>query len=86
MSQFTVRKILLMSDVLIAGEQKVEPGLFGCVQQRAVLQCLPSQFICPHDVMPLQKPGKWGWSVGVEQNLHATAVGCSSELLVKART
>src|SRR5580700_9625108 len=36
--------------------------------------------------MAPQKPREGGRSVGVEQNLHATAVGCSKELLAKART
>jgi hypothetical protein len=34
-SQLTARKILLILDTLIAGEQQVEPRLFGRVKQRA---------------------------------------------------
>ena len=73
-------------DILIAGEQQVEPRLLGRVKQRAVLQPLPSQFIRPHHFMSSQKPGERGRGVGVEQDLHATAVGCSRELWAKART
>ena len=71
---------------LIAGEQQVEPRLLGRVQQRAVLQSLPSQFIRWRHFMSSQKPGERGRCVGVEQDLHATVVGCSRELLAKART
>ena len=85
-SQFTARKILLIPDILIAGEQQVEPRLLGRVKQRAVLQSLPSQFIRPHHVMSSQKPGERDRGVGVEQDVHATAVGCSRELRAKART
>ena len=85
-SQFTARKILLIPDILIAGEQQVEPRLFGRVKQRAVLQSLPSQFIRAHYLMSSQEPGERGRGVGVKQDLHATAAGCSRELWAKART
>jgi hypothetical protein len=85
-TQLTACKILLILDILIAGEQQIEPRLLSRIEQRAVLQSLPSQFIRPHYLMSSQKPGKRGGGVGVEQNLHATAEGCSRELLAKART
>ena len=83
-SQLTGRKILLIPDVLIAGKQEVEPSVLGRLNQRAILKSLPSQFIRPYYLMPSQKPGKRGWSVGVEQYPHATAAGSSRELLAKA--
>ena len=85
-SQLTARKILLMRDILIAGDQHIEPRLLSGLQQLAVLQSLPSQFIRTHYLMSSQEPGEWGRGVGVKQDLHATAVGCSRELLAKART
>ncbi len=85
-SQFTVRKILLILDILIAGKEQIETRLFGCVKQRTVLESLPSQFIRPYDVMSSQKTGERGRGVGVEEDLHAAAVGSSRELLAKART
>jgi len=50
-SQFTIRKVLLILDVLIAGKQQIEPRLFSRVQQRAVLQPLPSHLIRPYHLM-----------------------------------
>jgi len=85
-SQLTVSKILLMPQILIASEQQFESRLLSRVKQRAVLQSLPAQFIRPHDLVSSQKPGERGGRVGVEQDLHATAAGCSRELLAKART
>src|SRR5439155_7407591 len=41
-SQLTGRQILLIPDVLIAGEQEVEPSLLLRGKQRAVLQSLPA--------------------------------------------
>jgi hypothetical protein len=37
-------------------------------------------------LMSSQEPGEWGWRVGNKKDLHATAAGCSRELLAKART
>ena len=85
-SQLTAREILLMRDTLIAGEQHIEPRLLGGLKQRAVLQPLLSQFIRAHYLMSSQEPGEWGWRVGIKKDLHATAAGCSRELLAKART
>jgi hypothetical protein len=67
-SQLTARKILLILDILITGEQQIETRLLSRVKQRSVLQSLPSQFIRPQHFMSSQKPRKRSWGVGVEQS------------------
>ena len=49
--QFAPGKILLIRNILIARKQQVEFRLLGRVQQRAVLQSLPAEFIRPHYLM-----------------------------------
>jgi len=42
---------LLVADVLVAGEQHVESFALRGIQQRPILQPLPSQFIRSDDLM-----------------------------------
>ena len=44
-------EILLVSDILVTGEEHIEPRLLRRIKQRAVFQSLPSQFIRPGYLM-----------------------------------
>jgi hypothetical protein len=79
-------KILLIADILIASEQDVEPRFLDCVQQFTVLESLPSQLIGARDLMSSKRLSQRCRRVSVEENLHATAAGCSRELLANLRT
>src|SRR6266545_1602903 len=85
-SQLSVHEVLLIPDILITREQQIESRLLSGVEQGAVFQSLPSQFIRSHHFVSSQEPSEWGRGVGIEKDLHATAAGCSRELLAKART
>ena len=85
-SQLAAREVLLIPDVLVARQQQIEPLSLGRVEQGAVLQPLPAQFIRSHHFMTRQETGQRSRGVGVEKNPHATAAGCSRESLAKART
>jgi hypothetical protein len=51
-SQLTAREFLLERDILIASNQQIKSRLLGCIEQRAVLQPLPSQFIRTQYLVP----------------------------------
>ena len=84
--QLAAPEILLIPDILIAGEQQIETPVFRSVRQISVLQPLPSQFMRAYYLVSSQKPGAGRRSVSVEKDLHATGAGCSRELLAKAST
>jgi hypothetical protein len=44
-----IAEILLMADVLVGGDENVEPGLFGSRNQSAIFQLGPSQLECRRD-------------------------------------
>jgi hypothetical protein len=84
--QLAAGEILLTGNVLVASDEEIKSGLFGSIEERTVIQRLPFQIVGARYLMSAKEPGQWHWSIGVEQDLHAAAVGCSRELLVKART
>ena len=63
-SQLAAREVLLIPDVLVARQQQIEPLSLGRVEQGAVLQPLPAQFIRSHHFMTTTgngpaEPGCW---------------------------
>jgi hypothetical protein len=40
---------------MIASSQQIDARFFGRIQQRAVLEALPSQFVRAHHLMPSQE-------------------------------
>lgn len=83
--QLATCKILLIGHILIAGEQQIEPCLFGCIKQGAVLQSLPSQLIRAHYLMAPQESGEWGGSVGVEKGSSRNRRGPIERALGKSK-
>ena len=61
-----VREILLILSVLIASYKNLKAGLFGGIQQHAILKTLPTQFTSPGYVMSSEKPRERSGSIRVE--------------------
>ena len=74
--EFSSRKILLVTDVLVARDEQFEVSGFRRIKQPAVCETLPSHFGRPGYFVPF----------GVKENFHAAAAGWSNELLAKAST
>jgi hypothetical protein len=49
--QFAIREVLLVADVLVAGYQDFEPGLFGGFEKCSIFEVLPAQCASPGHIM-----------------------------------
>src|SRR5690348_604605 len=82
----TFREILLISNILVGGEQELESGIFGCFQQFTVVQCVPSKIFCILDCMSCEKRGQRRGSTLVEKNQHQRRTGTSRLRAAKSST
>ena len=84
--QFAMREVLSAADVLVAGDRDIKPSLFGCIEQCSIFETAPPHFACPRHLVPPERSGQSGWSIHIEQDLHAAATGCSREAFAKFST
>ena len=49
------------------------------IEQVAIVERLPSKFVCPDDLVSAQEIGERRGSISIEQDFHATAAGDSRE-------
>jgi hypothetical protein len=73
--QFAICEVLLVADVLIAGYQDLKPRMFGGIKKRSIFETLPAQLAGPDNLMSPKRSGQRSRSIGIEQDLHATAAG-----------
>ncbi len=64
--QLSIREILLIADILVAGDQNIEALMLRRIKQCTVLESLPSQFIRACHLMFSQILRQWGRCVGIE--------------------
>ena len=63
-------QILLIPDVLVGGDQDLEPGGFGRDEQFAVAERVPSFSLRLTNGVALKKVLEWGWCAVIEENAH----------------
>lgn len=71
--QFPASEVLLIPDILVAGQYQIEPFFLSRIEQSTILQTLPSKLVGANYVMPSQEPCERRRSVGIEKDFHATA-------------
>jgi hypothetical protein len=63
-------KILLVADILVGGQQQLEPGLFRCGESCAVAEPVPSHILRPGDAVARQRLTEGEGGPVIEQNTH----------------
>lgn len=71
--QLPASEVLLIPDILVAGQYQIEPCLLGRIEQGTILQTLPSKFVGANYFVPSQEPCERRRGVGIEEDSHATA-------------
>ena len=54
--EFAILEVLLVAQVLIAGDQDVKPSLFGCIEKCSILETVPAQFVSHRHLMAPRSP------------------------------
>jgi hypothetical protein len=69
----SIRKVLLITNVLVGGQKELEPGLFRCDKQLAVLEFVPALLKSgAHSVPSEIRPDRHGRCL-IEENSHLMA-------------